>query len=176
MSIARSARSRVRDVRATAAEVAAQDSEPSLFQAKARDAKRPMRDANPRNPAGNIVYSPFLAPRISWQPPTRCMTIPCGLFLVILKLLFAHLFYAFARNSQNGQNTRQIQYSKALSAMCRTFQPAPVQAKPGDSHCPTQHKRSASTQRSAKFAINSGVNYAINSAISPNINPSAKTR
>lgn len=55
MSIARSARSRVRDVRATAAEVAAQDSEPSLFQAKARDAKRPTRDANPRNPAGNII-------------------------------------------------------------------------------------------------------------------------
>ncbi|KXA17687.1 hypothetical protein HMPREF3216_01020 [Gardnerella vaginalis] len=52
--------------------------------------------------------------------------------------------------------------------MCRTFQPAPVQAKPGDSHCPTQHKRSASTQRSAKRTINS--------AISTKINPRAKTR
>lgn len=91
-NIAKSARSRVREVRAgrdvRAAVVAAaleseseseseatsaeQESAPSLFRAKARDARRPTRDANPRNPAGNIVYSPFLAPRISWQPPTRC--------------------------------------------------------------------------------------------------------
>ncbi|EPI47221.1 hypothetical protein HMPREF1583_00593 [Gardnerella vaginalis JCP8151B] len=126
--IAKSARSKVRAGRAVraavvaaalfsevAAEVAEQESAPPLFQAKARDAKRPMRDANPRNPAGNIVYSPFLAPRISWQPPTKLHeTIPCGLFLVILKLLFAHLFYAFARNHQNGQSTRQIQYSKSV--------------------------------------------------------------
>lgn len=155
MSIAKSARSRVlaeRVVRAAVAEVAAQDSEPSLFQAKARNARRPTRDANPRNPAGNIVYSPFLAPRISWQPPTRCMNpfhAACSSLFLVTALRSCLLMRSRA-TPKTGRIPDKSNTQKALSAMCRTFQPAPVQAKPGDSHCPTQHKRSAIAQRRAK--------------------------